>query len=78
MDRSGMGFVIISMVINTYLERQEDSPLGPTANSSFRSSFLQQKLKMIKDASASGEREGCRKAFSVKVVGCASPGSQGH
>lgn len=29
--RSDMGFVIINMLINTYSERQEDSPLGPTA-----------------------------------------------
>lgn len=54
-DRSSMGFVIRSMLINMYSESQEDSPSGPTANSSFRSSLLQQKLKTIKDASGEGE-----------------------
>lgn len=48
-----MGFVIINMLINTYSERQEDSPSGSIANARIRSSFLQ--LKATKDAS--GERE---------------------
>lgn len=43
-----MGFVIINMLINT-IQKQEDSPLGSTANARIRSSFLQLKAKAIKD-----------------------------
>lgn len=77
-DRSDMDLVIINMLINTYSERQENSSLGPTAKASFRSSFLQLKLKVIKDASRERKKGAARPSVRRWLVGCASPGSQGH
>lgn len=61
--RSDMGFIIINMLINTHSEGEEDNPFSPIANARIRSSFLQLKLKAIRDGC--GGREEGRMGFSA-------------